>query len=140
MRANRTAALLLAAWSCGAPLQAASGGDEQAWARGGRDFDGLPGRPAGAGPVLAGNMAGGRALAELAAMDGASEAAKGAAVKAVPHPAPEKKSDYWRYNDYSHSTGESIGMLALDVLAWVFAVILVPVFVIVVLFSFLRPK
>lgn len=136
MRTKRAAAVLLAAWSCAAPLRARSGGVEEAWTRGGRDFDGLSGRPSGA--VAAGNMAGGGALAELAAMGGAPEAKNEAVEKKVP--APEKKSGYWQYNDYAHSTGESIGMLALDVVAWVFAPIVVVAGIIGALFTFLLPK
>lgn len=133
MRTKSAGTVLLAAWSCAVPLRALSGGLEEAWARGGRDFDGLPGRRSG--PAFAGDMAGGRAFAQLSAMDGTSGAAKEAEAKQVP--APDKKSDYWRYNDYSRSTGESIGMLALDAVAWLFAVVLVPVFAVAVLFSFL---
>ena len=136
MRIKRAASVLLAAWSCAAPLLARSGGVEDAWARGGRDFDGLSGRPTT--PAVAGNLAGGPALAELAAMDSAPRADEDAAQKKVP--APGKKSGYWQYNDYSHSTGESIGMLALDIVAWVLAPIVLVAGVIGVLFSFLLRK
>ena len=62
MRTGRAAALLLAAWSCAAPPLARSGSGEEAWVRGGRDFDGLSGRPGG--EPVAGNLAGAPALAE----------------------------------------------------------------------------
>ena len=55
-------------------------------------------------------------------------------------PAPEKKSGYWQYNDYSHSTGESIGMLALDIVAWLLAPIVLLAGIVGVLFSFLLRK
>ena len=136
MRIKRASAVLLAAWSCAAPLLARSGGVEDAWARGGRDFDGLSGRPAA--PAVAGNLAGGGALAELAAVNGAPESHDKSVGKKVP--APEKKSGYWQYNDYSHSTGESIGMLALDIVAWLLAPIVLLAGIVGVLFSFLLRK
>lgn len=95
LRTKTAAAVLLAAWSCAAPLRARSGGAEP-------------------------------------------ESPDKSVEKKIP--APEKRSGYRQYNDYSHSTGESVGMLALDALAWIFAVILVPVFAIAALFSFLIPK
>ncbi|MDP3541013.1 MAG: hypothetical protein Q8T11_00940 [Elusimicrobiota bacterium] len=132
MTTQKAAALLLAAWACAAPLRARCDGGEDAWARGGRDFDGLSGRPAA--PAVAGNLAGGPALAGLAAMDNAPKTGNEAAEKKVP--SPEKKSSYWQYNDYAHSTGESIGMLALDIIAWVLAPIVVIAGILGVLFSF----
>lgn len=133
MRIKRAASVLLAAWSCAAPLLARSGGVEDEWVRGGRNFDGLPGRPSA--QAVAGNLAGGGALAELSAVNGAQESPDKPVEKKVP--APEKKSGYWQYNDYSHSTGESIGMLALDIVAWVLAPIVLVAGIIGALFTFL---
>lgn len=133
MRAKRAAALLLAAWSGAAPLLARAEGGEEAWVRGNRDFDGQSGRPGG--ESVAGNLTANPALVELAAMGGAPETKIEAGATQIP--APEKKSSYWQYNDYSHSTGESIGMLALDVVAWLFAPIVLVAGIIGVLFSFI---